>query len=78
MAVEIQHKDVLGNPILSTSKLAVAYKNNLYVCSILKITPKMMRVKSLKASYQKEMIVYPGNTVVVDGPDVLAYMLKGS
>lgn len=75
---QILHKDVLGNPILDSSKLAVAYKNSLYVCSIQKITPKMMRVSPIQNnSYPREMLVYPDNCVVVDGPDVLAYILKG-
>lgn len=76
---EIIHTDVLGNPILPTSKLAVAHRNTLMVCSIVKITPKMMRVKSLKQGtyyLDKEYLVYPDNCVVVDGPDVMAYILK--
>ena len=75
---KIEHKDVLGNPIVDSSKLAVAYRNSLYVCSIQKITPKMMRVAPIQDnSWPREMLVYPDNCVVVDGPDVLAYILKG-
>lgn len=73
----IEHKDLLGNPILETSKLAVSHRNCLYICSIIKITDKMMRVKPLKTTYRSSgFLVYPTQTVVVDGPDVLAYMLK--
>lgn len=74
----VEHKDILGNPILDTSKLAVARHNQLYVCSILKITPKMMRVTPIQGNtYPKEFLAYPDNCVVVDGPDVLVYILKG-
>lgn len=81
MAKEIQHKDLLGNPIEPTSKLAVSHRNSLKICSILKITPKMMRVKPLFATgYWREedgYLVYPSQSVVVDGPDVMAYVLRG-
>ena len=77
----VQHKDLLGNLILPESKLAVSHRNNLKICSILKITPKMMRVKPLfETSYWRDedgYLVYPSQCVVVDGPDVLAYILRG-
>lgn len=77
MAKEINHKDLLGNPITETSKLAVSHRNSLYICSIVKITEKMMRVKPIKTTYRSGgFLVYPDQTVVVDGPDVLAYILK--
>lgn len=76
-----EHKDLLGNPITMESKLAVSHRNSLKICSLLKITPKMMRVKPLFATgYWREedgYLVYPDQCVVVDGPDVLAYMLRG-
>jgi hypothetical protein len=77
----IEHKDLLGNPITLESKLAVSHRNSLKICSILKITPKMMRVKPLfVTSYWRDedgYLVYSDQCVVVDGPDVLAYMLRG-
>lgn len=77
----IEHKDLLGNPILPDSKLAVSHRNTLKICSILKMTPKMMRVKPLFATtYWREedgYLVYASQCVVVDGPDVLAYVLRG-
>jgi hypothetical protein len=80
MAAEIEHKDVLGNPITLSSKLAVARHNTLVVCSIVKIHPKMMRVKPINAGqyYRGDgYLAYPDNCIVVDGPDVMAYILKG-
>lgn len=75
----INHKDILGNPIDQNSKLAVAHKNDLKICSIVKLNPKMLRVKPLNNQYYRGegYLVYPDQTVVVDGPDVLAYMLRG-
>jgi len=79
MTKEIEHKDVLGNPITVDSKLAVARHNDLVVCSIVRITPKMIRVKPLKTNGYRasEYLAYPNNCVVVDGPDVMAYILRG-
>lgn len=76
----IKHKDILGNPINENSKLAVSRHNNLKICSIVKLSPKMLRVKPLdNPNYRGEgYLVYPNQTVVVDGPDVLAYILRGN
>lgn len=78
MEKKIEHKDILGNTITPESKLAVAHKNQLRVCSIMKMSPKMLRVKPLSSKpYNGDgYLVYPLQTVVVDGPDALAYMLK--
>ncbi len=79
MPTEITHKDILGNPIDATSKLAVSHRNMLKICSIVKMSPKMMRVKPINnQSYRGEgYLVYPSQCVVVDGPDVMAYILRG-
>lgn len=79
MAKEIEHTDILGNPILENSKLAVSHKNMLKICSIVKVSPKMLRVKPIaNKHYRGEgYLVYPTQTVVVDGPDVMAYILRG-
>ena len=76
---EIEHKDILGNPILENSKLAVSHKNALKICTIIKITDKMLRVKPLGSKFYSPLdgyLVYPSQTVVVDGPDVMAYILR--
>lgn len=76
----ILHTDVLGNVITETSKLAVARGNMLRICSVLKITDKMLRVRHLVgmgAQCSTGFLVYPSQTVVVDGPDLLAYVIKG-
>ena len=80
MAKEVEHKDILGNPITESSKLAVSHHNSLKICSIVKLNPKMLRVKPINAGqyYRGEgYLVYPSQTVVVDGPDVMAYILRG-
>lgn len=74
-----EHKDILGNIITESSKLAVAHKGMLKICSIVKLSPKMMRVKPIANQYYRGegYLVFPSQTVVVDGPDVMAYILRG-
>ena len=79
MAKEVEHKDLLGNPITENSKLAVSHHNSLKICSIVKLNPKMLRVKPINQHYRGDgYLVYPTQTVVVDGPDVMAYILRGN
>lgn len=79
MAKVTEHKDLLGNIITEDSKLAVAHKGMLKICSIVKLSPKMMRVKPIANEYYRGdgYLVFPSQTVVVDGPDVMAYVLRG-
>ena len=77
MKIKSEHKDILGNIIEENSKLAVSHHNELKICSIVKILPKMLRVKPLHGYYREGFLVHDKQTVIVDGPDVTAYMLKG-
>jgi len=81
MAKEVEHKDLLGNPITESSKLAVSHHNSLKICSIVKLNPKMLRVVPINSKRKwaegDGYLVYPSQTVVVDGPDVMAYILRG-
>jgi hypothetical protein len=77
---EILHTDVLGNIITESSKLAVARHNILHICCVLKITDKMLRVRLLVGHGSRcttGFLVYPSQTVVVDGPELLVYVIKG-
>jgi hypothetical protein len=75
MADEVLHTDILGNDIFTSSKLAVSKKNSLVICSVVNISPKMIRVSSI-ARPSWSFLVYPRDTVVVSGPDALAYLLR--
>lgn len=79
MAKEIEEKiDVLGQPIVLGCHLAVPAGNLLKICKVVKITNKMIHVESVKTSgWKDKFMVYPHNAVRLDGPDVLAYILKG-
>jgi len=79
MAKNIEHKDILGNLITENSKLAVAHRNDLTICSIVKLHPKMLRVSPIAQARSGDgFLVYASQTVVVDGPDVMAYVLRGN
>jgi len=71
------HLDILGNPIQLGTKVAVGTGNSLEICSIVKLTPKMLRAKPVKGRHSDGYLVYSSQCVVVDGEDVLAYILKG-
>jgi hypothetical protein len=79
MTSKVEHTDILGNLITESSKLAVARHNSLVICSIIKMTDKMIRVESIIAKNNGRggsgFLAYPKQSVVVDGPDVLAYIL---
>lgn len=74
-----EHKDLLGQPIITGTKVAVARHNQLRICSVVKLSPKMLRVEPVNAGYpQSGFQVFGHQTVVIDGTDVLSFILKGN
>lgn len=74
----IQHLDLFGNPIPEKATLAVARDSELLICSIIKITPKMIRVSRIDSKYPSNFLTVPSSCIIVDGTDALAYVLKAS
>lgn len=73
-----EHKDVIGVPVLVGAKVAVARSNRLLVCSVIELCPKMIKVRPVMGRYSEDgFVVYSSQTVVIEGPDVLAYVLRG-
>lgn len=70
----VVHLDIIGNPILLSSKLAVARHNELVICSVTQITPKMLRVATVRGS--DTYLIHPEQAVVLDGQSLLVYLLK--
>lgn len=70
--------DKLGQPIALGSYVVSCHRNMLYISKVTKLNPKMLTVLDVKTtSYKvKPRYVYPSETVVLTGPDVLAYILK--
>ena len=78
MAKEIQHQDIFGRKLAVGDFVAAPYWNsNLGVFSIIKLTPKMVRLRRIGGS-RGEKTAYPVDVVKVDGPEVTMYCLKHS
>jgi hypothetical protein len=72
------HKDKLGQDILQGVKVAVARHNQLRLCSVSKLSPKMIRVIPVNGAYPSEGFqVFGHQTVVVETEDALAFLLRG-
>ncbi len=73
-----EHNDILGHPISEGCKVAVARHNQLKVCSVTKLSPKMIRVIPVNGGYPAAGFqVFGHQTVVVEGEDVLSFILRG-
>jgi hypothetical protein len=72
-----EHLDILGQPITEGAYVAVSHHNQLYVCKVGKMTPKMIRAHPLKYPCRNSgWLKYTTETVILSGPDALAYILK--
>lgn len=74
------HTDRLGREIVVGSKVAAPRSNSLKICTVTKLNPKMITVHVVntgEAGYANHFHVYSKDTVVLDGEDVLSYILKG-
>jgi hypothetical protein len=71
------HLDIFGQPLSKGSYVAVSHHNELQICQISKLNPKMMRVKPLTGYYKSDgYLAYSDQSVLLSGPDALAYILK--
>jgi len=74
--------DILGQPLEVGNYAAVGKGNQLFIGKIVKVTPKMMRVKGFgsNAPYQSRSdegcLVYSNNTILLSGEDTITYILK--
>jgi hypothetical protein len=75
---EVEHVDILGQPLALNNYVAVPHHNGLHICSIIKITPKQLRVLPLQAYSRNNAgwLKYPSETVLLSGPDAMVYILK--
>lgn len=79
-----EHKDILGQELKNGSYVAIARRNDMKICCIVKITPKQLRVVPIKGRMNREWaptdgwLVYPTDTVLLSGEDAVAYILKNT
>jgi hypothetical protein len=76
-----EHRDLIGQPLAEGNYVAVSIRNGLYVCKIGKLTPKKMRVHPVDSGNSRYFwrdghLVYPTQTILLDGPDASVYILK--
>ncbi len=80
MVEEIKHYDKLGKLINVGDCVAAPYNNSLMISKVVKITPKMVKIKKFNTSsrswHSGEYSKYPTDLVILDGADVTAYLLK--
>ena len=70
-----EHKDILGRPLEVGKCVAYAAGNSLYVATVVKLNPKMVKVKKAGTKYNAEYNKYPKDLVVLEGADVTFYLL---
>ena len=78
MAKEIpEHKDILGRVLAVGDHVAYADSNAMRLGRIDKLNPKMVRVDTGRGwRGYRNVNKYPIDTVKLDGPDLVMYLLK--
>lgn len=75
----IIHKDKFGRVIEVGNCVVYPVSNSMIIGMVRKLNPKMIGVTKLGSSgWYAEKNKYPDDVVVVDGPEVTAYILKNS
>ena len=69
-----EHKDKLGRLLSLGEHVAFADSNQLHLGTIVKINPKMVKVKLLGRNW--EINKYSDDTVRLEGPDLTWYLLN--
>jgi hypothetical protein len=76
MAKEIpEHKDILGRVLNVGDHVAYPDSNSLRLGKIDKLNQKMVRITTGK-EWRSTVNKYPIDTVKLDGPDLVMYLLK--
>jgi hypothetical protein len=70
-----EHKDILGRVLAVGDYVAYAESNAMRLGRIDKLNPKMVRVTTGRG-WNPNINKYPIDTVKLDGPDLVMYLLK--
>jgi hypothetical protein len=70
-----EHKDILGRVLAVGDYIAYPDSNQLRIGKIDKLNPKMIRVNTGRG-WNPNINKYPIDTVKLDGPDLVMYLLK--
>lgn len=77
MAVNPEHRDLLGQPLTIGDAVVFPSSNTMYVGTVTKLNPKMVKVRRVGRS-RWEQNKYPQDLVRVSGPEVTMYLLTRS
>lgn len=77
MAVNPEHRDLLGQPLSVGDAVVFPSSNTMYVGTVTKLNPKMVKVRRVGHS-RWEQNKYPQDLVRVSGPEVTMYLLTRS
>jgi hypothetical protein len=76
-----EHVDILGQPLQEGCHVAMVHHNSMKIGRVIKLNPKMLRIVPLGTNHWRAedgYLVYSNQTVRLDGPDALAYILRAS
>jgi hypothetical protein len=76
----LTHLDKFGQIIATGNKVAVAHHNRLRVCNVERITPKRIHLKPVNLISTSRWDCFqasPEEAIVVEGLDILSFILKG-
>lgn len=76
MAVIPEHRDILGQLLALGDCVVFPSSNSMYVGTITKFNPKMVKVKRVGTKYSWEQNKYPSDLAKVSGPEVTMYLLS--
>jgi hypothetical protein len=74
------HLDKLGQELAEGNYVAGCHRNSMYICKIIKINKKMLRILDIKCTPSTYgdigWLVYSCDTVKLSGEEATAYILK--
>lgn len=71
-----EHCDILGQPLSVGDAVVFPSSNAMYVGTVIKLTPKMVKVQRVGSRHMWEQNKYPEDLARVSGPEVTMYLLK--
>ena len=73
-----EHRDILGQPLAVGDAVVFPSSNTMYVGTITKLNPKMIKVRRVGSRSKWEQNKYPSDLARVSGPEVTMYLLTKS
>lgn len=73
-----EHRDILGQPLSVGDCVVFPSSNTMYVGTIVKLNPKMIKVQRVGSRSKWEQNKYPADLAKVSGAEVTMYLLKNN